>query len=166
MSVNSAASSKGGVGSPPVPAQNLAVPSAPQPAVLIKEPITPGFAAPQPRQTILVSCKTCDSKYMTSEYSVIKCTDCERYICLLDDCFRTYKTTTSMSTHQKSHRKRANLNQCYTCKAPKNRDSKEVASFCNVCGTASCLIGDCTFETALPHSLSRHQISSVHRDKF
>ena len=126
-------------------------------------PESPNRELPQPHGMRFLSCKNCDTPYMTDEYIMIQCTnpDCNRYICLLDDCFKTFAHKCTFYDHANvKHRSKGDRNQCYTCKAPKIRDGSTQNGKCSTCGVYWCLLKNCNFEFSkivlLEHHLDKH----------
>ena len=120
-----------------------------------------------PRVMRAVECKSCKTKTQTDAYTYVDCSNpqCDRRICLLDNCFQaiTRLRADDLVQHQyHQHLVNANLFQCYSCKAPKQRGRKDVETdTCSVCGVKWCLVGNYTYETPGPR-IRRH-ITTKHR---
>ena len=105
-----------------------------------------------PRVMRAVECSVCKTKTLTDDYTYVDCRnpDCQRRICLLDNCFQGFSKSNlrNLGSHQyNKHLKNANPFQCYSCKAPKLRGRTDVEiDTCNVCGIDWCLVGNCTYE--------------------
>ena len=104
-----------------------------------------------PRLMRAVECSVCRTKTLTDAYNYVDCSNpnCNRRICLLDNCFKGVLRLWDFTTHQnREHLANANPFQCYSCKAPKQRGRPDVATdTCSVCGVNWCLVGNCTYET-------------------
>ena len=97
---------------------------------------------------------------MTDEYVIIQCTNlkCKRFICLLDDCFETFITKYYVAFHQgETHRIHSRPDQCYTCKAPKGRETRNHYGECPICGVYWCLDDECHCEMLFLGGIHAHQ---------
>ena len=133
-------------------------------------------AAPKPGKVVkllppgVAKCGRCGStvKYSPnlSMDSIIVCPNekCASSICTLAMCWKTYKRSHNVVHHQQEvHRKNADLNKCYLCKAVKVRNGKSEMGQCAVCGMYWCLFRDCTFESRKVSSLAVHQTCLSHK---
>ena len=97
----------------------------------------------------------------------IRCTNkkCKSHICTLSRCYKSFLTRAGIVLHQdNAHRKNADPNRCYFCKAEKDRSGKSEIGQCPDCGMHWCLFKQCTFEALELSRLTIHQSRTHHKD--
>ena len=127
---------------------------------------------PKTMQPGLAVCKRCESFTPYSPTNckdiVIRCsnTNCNRYICTIDCCYRAYSRAEHAKAHQQNvHRANADLSKCHFCKTFKDRTTGIQSAQCPKCGIFWCLFKYCTFEAVNLRSVSSH-IGQTDHDFF
>ena len=98
---------------------------------------------------------------------IIRCTNdaCLSYICTLEKCYKSSDKRYNVIRHQQNfHRKNADPNICYFCKAVKDRTGTAEIGQCANCGMHWCLFKNCTFETTTFSQLMSHRSQAHHKD--
>ena len=86
------------------------------------------------------------------------CSVCNRYWCMVANCFREFAQEHALESHQMTHRRVFDKTKCFNCNSTKPIHEKNATfSQCGTCGMFWCLIDNCEAECLTDFNLETHQ---------